>query len=264
MIINLSKRKVIVTASTSGIGLAIVAGMLRAGAAVVINGRNAENTHRVAEQLCSQITGADVMSVVADLATSAGVNSFIEQVPQADILVNNLGIYEEKTFTAITDQDWQRYFETNVMSGIRLSRHYFPQMLQQNRGRVIFVSSESAITIPPTRIHYAMTNTAQLALARGLAELTAGTKVTVNSIIVGPTMTEQVETMIAKQARERGISAAEFEREIIDNVRPTSLLKRLATSDEVANLVVYTASDQASATNGAALRVEGGGIRSIL
>ena len=191
MIINLSKRKVIVTASTSGIGLAIVAGMLRAGAAVVINGRNAENTHRVAEQLCSQITGADVMSVVADLATSAGVNSFIEQVPQADILVNNLGIYEEKTFTAITDQDWQRYFETNVMSGIRLSRHYFPQMLQQNRGRVIFVSSESAITIPPTRIHYAMTKTAQLTVSWSrLALMARSPDGLEDRVIEGPSVVE--------------------------------------------------------------------------
>jgi NAD(P)-dependent dehydrogenase (short-subunit alcohol dehydrogenase family) len=262
--IDLAMRHAVVTASTSGIGLAIAVGLARAGASVTINGRNAKGAEDAAAHIRELLPSADVTPVVSDLATADGVSAFINKVPATDILVNNLGIYEEKDFTAIRDADWHRYFETNLMSGIRLSRHYFPLMLKGNWGRVLFISSESAITIPPTRIHYAMTKTAQLALARGLAELTAGTSVTSNSIIVGPTMTEQVEKMIHEKAMGLGISAADVEQQIIDSVRPTSLLKRLATSEEVANMVVYCASDQAAATNGAALRVEGGGIRSIL
>ena len=264
MQIDLTTRRAIVTASASGIGLAIARGLAAAGADVLINGRREETTRLAVERLRHDLPGAQVSGLAGDLSTAEGVAQFLSDAGKADILVNNLGIYEEKPFADISDDDWERYFQTNVMSGVRLSRHFFPAMLERDWGRVLFISSESGVTTPPTRLHYGMTKTAQLAIARGLAELTAGTGVTVNSIIVGPTRTEQVDSMIAKMAADKGVSEAAIERGILDNVRPTSLLKRLATSEEVANMVVYCASQQAAATNGAALRVEGGGIRSVL
>ena len=264
MKIDLSDRRAIVTASASGIGFAIARGLAAAGASVLVNGRSHATTDAAVARLRADVPGAAIRGLPGDLSHAVGVSQFLADAGDADILVNNLGIYEEKAFADISDDDWERYFQTNVMSGVRLSRHHFPLMLARNWGRVVFISSESAITIPPNRIHYATTKTAQLAVARGLAELSAGTGVTVNSLIVGATRTEQIDTLIAGMAAEAGLSAAAIERNIIDAVRPTSLLKRLLTPEEVANMVVYCASTQAAATNGAALRVDGGGITALL
>lgn len=264
MKIDLSARRAIVTASASGIGFAIAKGLALAGASVLVNSRHPATLDAAVARLREAAPGATVAGRVGDLSNAEGVAHFLEQAGEADILVNNLGIYEEKEFADITDDDWERFFQTNVMSGVRMSRHHFPRMLARRWGRVLFISSESAVTTPPKRIHYGMTKTAQLAIARGLAELSAGSGVTVNSIIVGATRTEQIDPLIAKMAADAGISEAEVERGIIDKVRPTSLLKRLLTAEEVASMVVYCASAQASGTNGAALRVEGGGISSLL
>ena len=186
------------------------------------------------------------------------------QVPAVDILVNNLGIFEPKPFADITDEDWLRFFEVNVLSGVRLSRFYLPQMLKRNWGRIVFISSESGVNIPAEMIHYGVTKTAQIALARGLAETTAGTKVTVNSVLPGPTRSEGVEQFVADLAKTQGTDKVSVEKEFFRSVRPSSLLKRFATSEEVAAMVVYVCSPRASATNGAALRVDGGVVRSIV
>ena len=263
MKIDLTGRRAIVSASSRGVGFWIALGLGNAGADVVINGRNEATTQAAVALAREHLPHAKFEGVAGDLATADGVADFVERSGPADIVINNLGVYEDKPFGEISDAEWTRYFETNVMSGVRLARHYLPQMITKNWGRIQFISSESAITTPPARIHYGTTKTAQLALARGLAELSAGTQVTVNSIIVGITRTESVDAMIAKLALEQGVSEAVIDRQIAEKHRPTQLLKRLATSEEVANMVVYIASPQAAATNGAALRVEGGGIRSI-
>ena len=264
MKIDLSARRAIVTASASGIGLAIAKGLAQAGASVLVNSRHQNTTDAAVERLRQAVPGATISGLVGDLSTAEGVAHFLADAGEADILVNNLGIYEEKDFADINDDDWERFFQTNVMSGVRMSRHHFPLMLARNWGRVLFISSESAITTPPKRIHYGMTKTAQLAIARGLAEMSAGSGVTVNSIIVGVTRTEQIGDLIAQMAADAGTSEAEVERGLVAKYRPTSLIKRLLTSEEVANMVVYCASTQAAGTNGAALRVEGGGISSLL
>lgn len=264
MNIDLSARRAIVTASGSGIGLAIAKGLAAAGASVLINSRSQKTNDEAVARLRSAVPGASVSGVVGDLSTAEGVAQFLTQSGDADILVNNLGIYEEKAFGDITDDDWDRYFQTNVMSGVRLSRHYVPQMMARGWGRVLFISSESGVTTPPSRIHYGMTKTAQLAVARGLAGMSAGTGVTVNSIIVGTTRTEQVDALIASMAAESGQTEDQIEKALIAKHRPSSLIQRLITAEEIANMVVYCASPQAAGTNGAALRVEGGGIPSIL
>lgn len=264
MKIDLSSRRAIVTASASGIGLAIAKGLAKAGASVLINSRSQQTLDQAMTALHEVAPGASVSGLVGDLATAEGVTQFLERAGEADILVNNLGIYEEKAFVDVTDADWDRFFQTNVMSGVRLSRHYLPQMMARKWGRVVFITSESAITPPPTRIHYAMTKAAQIVVARGLAETSAGTGVTVNSVVVGTTRTEQIDTLIADMARAAGTTEAQVEQGIVAKYRPSSLIKRLLTSEEVANMVVYCASQQAAGTNGAALRVEGGGISSIL
>ncbi|WP_367190411.1 SDR family NAD(P)-dependent oxidoreductase [Burkholderia sp. Ed8] len=264
MKIDLSSRRAIVTASASGIGLAIAKGLAAAGASVLINSRSQKTCEEAMARLREAVPGASASGLVGDLATAEGVAQFLKQAGEADILVNNLGIYEEKAFGDITDDDWERYFQTNVMSGVRLSRHYLPQMMARGWGRVIFITSESAITPPPTRIHYGMTKAAQIVVARGLAESSAGSGVTVNSIVVGTTLTEQIDTLISNMASASGTTKAEVEQGIIAKYRPSSLIKRLLTAEEVANMVVYRSSSQAAGTNGAALRVEGGGIPTIL
>jgi len=264
MKIDLSSRRAIVTASGSGIGLAIAKGLAATGASVVINSRSQKTNDEAQARLLEAVPGASVGGVVGDLSTAEGVAQFLKQAGDADILVNNLGIYEEKPFVEIPDEEWDRYFQTNVMSGVRLSRHYLPQMMARRWGRVLFISSESAVTTPPSRIHYAMTKTAQLALARGLAGVSAGTGVTVNSILVGTTRTEHIDVMIANMVAESGQTEEQIEKALIAKHRPSSLIQRLITSAEIANMVVYCASQQAAGTNGAALRVEGGGIPTIL
>jgi NAD(P)-dependent dehydrogenase (short-subunit alcohol dehydrogenase family) len=209
------------------------------------------------------VPGAEVTGVAADLGTVRGVADFIKQVPATDILVNNLGIFEPKAFEEIPDEDWQRFFDINVMSGVRLSRAYLGGMKQKDWGRIVFISSESGLNIPVEMIHYGMTKTAQLAISRGLAESVAGTGITVNSVLPGPTRSEGVVDFFGKMAKEQGMSQAEMEKQFIALHRPTSIIKRLASVDEVANMVVYVCSQQASATSGAALRVDGGLLRHI-
>ena len=264
MKIDLAGRRAIVTASASGIGFSIAQGLAHAGAHVIVNGRREETTKAAVERLRDLLPEAAVEGIAGDLSSAPGIAAFIEAAGEADIVVNNLGIYEEKAFVDITDEDWARYFETNLFSGVRLARHYLPRMIAQDWGRLLFITSESGVTPPPSRLHYATTKSAQISLARGLAEMTADTCVTSNSIVVGVTRTDGIDGMIAGMAADQGISEREVERNIVAQYRPTQLLKRLATSEEVANMVVYIASPQASATNGAALRVDGGGLSSIL
>ncbi|MCY1347452.1 D-beta-hydroxybutyrate dehydrogenase [compost metagenome] len=263
MKIDLSGKRAIVSGSTAGIGLAIARGLAAAGAEVVINGRTQARIDEALHLLRESVPLAKLSGVAADLGSAAGVASFIQQAPDADILVNNLGIFEPKAFFDIPDEDWLHVFEVNVLSGVRLARHYARGMSQRGWGRVLFLSSESALQIPTEMIHYGMSKTAQLAVSRGLAETLAGTGVTVNAILPGPTRSEGVGGFFAAMAQEQGVSVEQMERDFIAEHRPTSLIRRLATVDEVANMAVYLASEQASATTGAALRVDGGVLRSI-
>ena len=263
MKIDLNNKRAVVTGSTAGIGFAIASGLAQAGAQVVINGRTNEKVEAAKKALLAKVPAAKVEAVAADLAGAQGVADFIKRVPDADILVNNLGIFEPKAFEDISDADWTRFYETNVMSGIRMSRAYLAGMRKKNWGRIVFISSESALNIPPEMIHYGMTKTAQIAVARGLAESVAGTGITVNSVLPGPTRSDGVLEFFGKLAKEQGISQAQMENDFIAQHRPTSVIKRLASVEEVANLVVYVCSPQAAATTGAPLRVEGGLLRSV-
>ena len=263
MRIDMTNKRAVVSGSTSGIGFAIAHGLAEAGAAVVINGRHQNTVNAAVKRLTERVPQAKIEGVAADLAKPDGVAAFVRDASETDILVNNLGIFEPKPFDAITDDDWQRFFETNVMSGVRLSRHYLPSMVRRGWGRIVFISSESGLNIPAEMVHYGMTKTAQLAVSRGLAESCAGTGVTVNAVLPGPTRSDGVVEFFAKLAKEQGVSEAEMEREFIAKNRPSSVIRRLATVDEVANMVTYVCSPQASATTGAALRVDGGVVRSI-
>ena len=264
MHIDLSGKQAVVSGSTAGIGYAIAKGLARGGAKVVINGRSAGKVEVAARRLAEDVPGAAIEAVAGDLADAAGVQQFVREVPTADILVNNLGIFEPKPFLEIEDDDWERFFQTNVMSGVRLSRHYLPGMLSRQWGRIVFISSESGVQIPAEMVHYGVTKTAQLAVSRGIAESIAGTGVTVNAVLPGPTRSEGVGDFFGTLARERGISVEALEAEFIQKNRPSSLIRRLADVEEVANMVVYVCSQQASATTGAALRVDGGVVRSIV
>jgi NAD(P)-dependent dehydrogenase (short-subunit alcohol dehydrogenase family) len=266
MDLQLQGKRALVTGSTAGIGFATAAGLIKEGAAIIVSGRTRERVDKAVERLRSLVGKevSTVQGVAADLATAAGVSKLVSQVPDVDILVNNLGIFEPKPFEEITDADWFRFFETNVMSGVRLTRRYLPGMKKRGWGRIVFVSSESGVQIPSEMIHYGMTKTAQLAIARGVAETTAGTGVTVNSVLPGPTESEGVGTFVSDLAKQQGIDRTEFEAEFFRTARPTSLLKRFATVEEVANMIVYVCSPLSSATNGAALRVDGGVVRAIV
>jgi NAD(P)-dependent dehydrogenase (short-subunit alcohol dehydrogenase family) len=264
MDLQLRGKRAIVTGSTAGIGLAVARGLAAEGAMVMVNGRTAARVDEAVRSIHHTVKGAHVGGVAADLGTAAGCEALTDEVPDVDILVNNVGIFEPKPFEEIPDQDWLRFFEVNVMSGVRLARHYLPQMRARNWGRMLFISSESAVQIPSEMIHYGMTKTAQLAVARGLAETVAGTGITVNSVLPGPTESEGVAQFVADLARQRGVDRAVVEAEFFQTARPSSLLKRFATVEEVANLIVYVCSPLASATNGAALRVDGGVVRAIV
>jgi len=253
----------LVTGSTSGIGHAIAEGLAAAGADVVVNGRTDARVEAALARLAEAVPGARIRGVAADVSTAAGCQALIAAVPEVDILVNNAGIFEPRDFFDIPDDDWVRFFEVNVMSGVRLARAYLPGMLKRNWGRIIFISSESALNIPKEMIHYGTTKTAQLAISRGLAEMTRGTAVTVNSVLPGPTMSEGVETFVQDLAKQSGQSVEQAASQFVRQFRPTSLLQRFASVEEIANMVVYVASRQASATNGAALRAEGGIVQTI-
>jgi len=264
MDLGLKGKLAVVSGSTAGIGLAIATTLAREGARIVINGRTQKRVSAAAERIRMELRGAEVTEVAADLGTADGNKAFIEQVPNADILINNLGIFEIKPFLEISDSDWMRLFETNVMSGVRLARHYLPEMLRKNWGRVIFISSESGQQIPAEMVHYGMTKTAQIAVARGIAESVAGTNVTANSVLVGPTASEGVGDFVQSMAMQQGVSKEQVEREFFQKVRPSSLLKRFETTEEVAAVVAFIASTQATGINGAAIAAEGGVVRSIL
>ena len=264
MNLHLEGKKALVTGSTAGIGFAIARTLAGEGASVVVTGRTQNRIDAALKKIRQEIPKANISGIAADLATPGGAAKCIEAVPSAEILVNNLGVYEPKPFEKITDDNWHSIIETNFMSGVRLCRHYLPHMKTATWGRIIFISSESAVNIPVEMIHYGVTKTMQIALARGLAETTSGTGVTVNSILAGPTRSEGVEQFITDVARTRGIAAAQVEKEFFNTVRPSSLLQRFATIEEVAALVAFVSSPLSSATNGAALRVEGGLLRSIL
>jgi NAD(P)-dependent dehydrogenase (short-subunit alcohol dehydrogenase family) len=264
MDLRLRDKRVLITGSSAGIGFAAAAGFAREGAAVMLNGRNEARLDDAKKRLFALVPDASVRAIAADVGTAKGCADLIEALPELDVLVNNAGIFEPKPFASIPDEDWMRFFEVNVMSGVRLSRHYLERMLAKGEGRILFVSSESGSQIPVEMIHYGMTKTAQLAISRGLAELTRGTNVTVNTVLPGPTASEGVSDFVAKLASEQGLSPEEMEKQFFATARPSSLLQRFATSEEIANLIVYLASPRASATNGAAVRVDGGVLRSIL
>lgn len=258
MNIDLSGKRAIVSGSTAGIGFAIAKGLADSGAEVIANGRSEKSVEAAKQKL-----GGKAKGIAADLGTAAGAEKFLQQAGDADILVNNLGIFEPKPFTEITDADWLKFFEVNVMSGIRLSRHYLPKMMKKNWGRIVFISSESGLNIPVEMVHYGMTKTAQLAVARGLVLTARGTGVTVNSVLPGPTRSEGVGEFFSKMAKEAGKSLEEMEKSFVAEHRPSSIIRRVASVEEVANMVVYVCSKEASATTGASLRVDGGVVATI-
>jgi NAD(P)-dependent dehydrogenase (short-subunit alcohol dehydrogenase family) len=263
MNLGLQGKLAVVSGSTAGIGFAIAAALAQEGARVVINGRTEARVTTAVEKIRQRMKGAELIGVAADLGTAAGVGAFVKQVPEADILVNNLGIFEVKPFLEIPDADWLRFFEINVLSGVRLTRHYLAGMLEKNWGRVIFISSESGQQIPTEMIHYGMTKTAQVAIARGVAQTVVATGVTVNSVLVGPTASEGASEFVQNMARQQAISAAEVEKQFFATIRPTSLLKRFETPEEIAAVVAFVASTQSVAINGAAVRAEAGVVQSI-
>jgi len=263
MDLQLTGKTALVTGSTAGIGFAIASALAAEGAEVTINGRSRQRVDDAIAKIRKAHPKARVSGIDADVSNAAGCEKLAKSLPTVDILVNNAGIFEPKPFAQITDADWDRFFQTNVMSGVRLSRTYFPKMLERNWGRIVFISSESGLQIPLEMIHYGMTKTAQLAISRGLAEASAGSGVTVNSVLPGPTASEGVETFVADLAKNQNTTREQFEKEFFKSVRPSSLLKRFATPQEVANLVAFVCSPLSSATNGAALRVDGGVVRSI-
>jgi len=264
MDLKLRGKVVLVTGSTAGIGFAIAKSLAGEGAHVYLNGRTQARVSAATAAIRSH-TGSDrVDGIVADFANAESAEAVIAKVPEVDVLVNNVGIFEPRPFSDIPDADWYRFFEVNVMSGIRLSRHYLSGMLRKNWGRILFISSESAVQIPAEMVHYGMTKTAQVAIARGIAESTAGTGVTVNSILPGPTESEGVDGFVEAMAKQQNKSRETVEKEFFEHARPSSLLKRFATVDEVAAMATYVASELSSATNGAALRVDGGVVRAIL
>ncbi len=263
MDLKLKGKRALVTGSTAGIGHAIAQGLAREGADVVVNGRSDAKVQEAVKPLASE-GGASVSGIAADLGSATEVDRLVRELGTVDILVNNVGIYEPKPFLEITDQDWFRFFETNVMSGVRLSRAMLPHMLERNWGRIIFISSESGVQIPPEMVHYGMTKTAQLAVSRGIAESVAGTGITVNAVLPGPTRSEGVVGFLTTMAAARGMQLEGHEKEFIKTNRPSFLIQRFAEPEEVANAVVYLCGEGASATTGAAIRVDGGVVRSVI
>jgi NAD(P)-dependent dehydrogenase (short-subunit alcohol dehydrogenase family) len=262
MDLKLQNKTAFISGSTAGIGFAIAERLAREGARVIINGRTQKRVAFAIQSLHKNVPHAKIEGIPGDLAHKKGCGALVRQLRDVDILVNNLGIFEPKSFEEIPDEDWLRFFEVNVMSGVRLSRAYLPGMKKRNWGRIVFISSESAVQIPAEMIHYGMTKTAQIAIARGLAESCAGTGITVNSVLAGPTASEGVTDFIAKLADEKSQTPAEFEKDFFKHLRPTSLVKRFLKPDEIASVVAFACSPEASAINGATLRAEGGVIKS--
>lgn len=263
MIIDLSGKKAVVSASTAGIGLAIAKGLAASGAEVVINGRSPESVERALSAIRQSDAAANVTGFAGDLATPQMCEQLLAEYPACDILVNCLGIYALRDFFDIEDTEWEQFFQANVMSGVRLSRGYLPGMMKKSWGRVVFISSKSALNIPPEMIHYGFTKTAQLAISRGLAKRVAGTGVTVNSVLPGPTLSDGLASMLKETASAQNKSLEEVAAEFVQQNRPSSVIRRAASVEEVANMVVYVCSKQASATSGAALRVDGGVVDTI-
>ncbi|ODN68001.1 SDR family NAD(P)-dependent oxidoreductase [Methylophaga muralis] len=261
MDLQLTNKTAFISGSTAGIGFAIANALAEEGANIIVNGRSEASVKQAVESLKTTAKG-EVTGFAGDLSLASEAAKLTEQYPKVDILINNLGIFEPVPFEEIPDEDWLRFFEVNVLSGVRLTRAYLPAMKQQNWGRVIFISSESGVQIPHEMIHYGMTKAAQIAIARGLAEQVAGTDITVNSVLPGPTSSRGVETFVSDLAEKEGQSIEAFEKDFFANVRPTSLIKRFATTEEVASMVCYLSSPLASATTGAAVRVDGGVIKS--
>ena len=263
MHIDLTNRTALVTASTGGIGLAIATGLAEAGATVCVNGRTPERVDQALDHVRAAVPGAELHGVAADAGTAEGCATLVDALSAPDILINNLGIFEVQDFFEATDADWQRYWDKNVMSGVRLSRAWLPAMAERGWGRTIFISSESALNIPVDMIHYGVSKTAYLALSRGLAKQMAGTGVTVNAVLPGPTLSESVQAELQAEQERTGKPIEELARDMVMHERPTSIIQRCASVEEVANLVVYLASPRASATTGAALRVDGGIVDTI-
>ncbi len=259
MDLKLKGKRALVTGSTAGIGAAIAAELAREGASVIVNGRAAAGVEKAVAALKTE-TGGDLIAFAGDLGTAAAAEALVRRHPEVDILVNNLGIFEPKPFEDIPDADWMHFFEVNVLSGVRLARAYLPTMKRANWGRIIFISSESALQIPVEMIHYGMTKTAQIAVARGLAEAVAGTGITVNSVLPGPTKSRGVVDFVA--AVGGGASFDQYQTEFFQKIRPTSRLKRVEVPEEIASFVTYLASPLASAITGAALRIDGGVVKS--
>jgi NAD(P)-dependent dehydrogenase (short-subunit alcohol dehydrogenase family) len=262
--LQLDKKRALVTGSTAGIGFAIASKLAAEGAQVVLNGRIQARVDEALQRIKAAQPKAHVTGIAADLSTAAGVAQLLAACPEVDVLVNNLGIFAAVPFEAIDDSEWFRFFEVNVMSGVRLARHYLPQMKARNWGRVVFISSESGVCPPAEMVHYGMTKSAQLSISRGLAETCAGTQVTVNAVLPGPTNTEGVGGYLTEMARQKNISFTQMEAELFASARPTSILKRLIDPAEIANTVTYLCSPLSAATNGAAIHAEGGVIRSLL
>ena len=262
MDLQLDGKLALVSGSTAGIGFAIANALAREGARVIINGRTDERVKSAIERIRAHNSNAQLEPLAADLGGATGAEEAVRRFPVVDVLVNNLGIFEPKPFEEISDADWLRFFEVNVMSGVRLSRAYLPRMKQRNWGRIVFISSESGLQIPAEMVHYGVTKTAQIAVARGIAETCAGTGVTCNAVLPGPTASEGVNEFVSSLAQQAGQTRDQTEKEFFEKARPSSLLKRFATPDEVAAMVVFMCSPLSSATNGAALRVDGGVVRS--
>jgi NAD(P)-dependent dehydrogenase (short-subunit alcohol dehydrogenase family) len=261
MDLQLKDKLAVVTGSTKGIGHAIAKALDAEGARVILNGRSQTSIDAALKDL-----GKNAQGIVGDISTAKGAEEFVTAVKKIgapDILINNMGIFEPKPFLEIPDADWEKFYQANVMSGVRMSRAFLPAMLKNNWGRIIFISSESALNIPEEMIHYGMTKTAQLAIARGLAETTRGTKVTVNSVLPGPTYSEGVEDFVQQVGDNKGKTRQEIEKDFFTHVRPSSILGRFTDPAEIANMVAYVASPLSSATNGAALRADGGTYKSI-
>jgi len=264
MDLQLEGKRALVSGSTAGIGYAIAEGLAKEGATVIVNGRTQQRVDQVLASLKKMGVRGKLEGLPADLGTASGVAAATQKFPELDILVNNLSIFDPKPFEEIPDDEWIKFFEVNILSGVRLSRHYLPSMKKRNWGRIVFISSESAIQIPVEMIHYGMTKTAQLAISRGLAETTVGSGVTVNAVLPGPTSSEGAMDYVGRIAKSQQKTTAEVEKDFFQNMRPTSLLKRFETPQEVAALVTFVCSPLSSGTNGAALRVDGGVVRSMV